>query len=173
VQSPGSEGTRGEPEDGREESESKSGLELLAVVGSRIVPWVEVPSGAAAAVWKPVNEKAKGNNPQDEHDKVERPEGESPCHWQEKEQGEKDGKASDDFGVDHTLSWTNTSLVSSAKFMADETSNDGSRDELKRAEGEGGNAGDFWHFDCSVVGGFSRRCLWWLLSLFVGGCCGY
>jgi hypothetical protein len=123
AQSPGSEGARCKPEDGREESESEGGLELLAVVGSRIVPWVEVPARAkravridpirgkdvlfdlpAAAVWQPVNKKTEGNNPQNEHDKVKWPKREGPSHWQEKEDGEEQSETSDDFGVDHAFS---------------------------------------------------------------------
>jgi len=151
VQSPGSEGTRCKPEDGGEESESEGGLELLAVVGSRIVPWVEVPARAAAAVWQPVNKKTEGNNPQNEHDKVKWPKGEGPSHWQEKEDGEEQGEASDDFGVDHAFSWRSIGLVSSAKLVADETGNDGGRDKLKHAECESGDTGDLWHCECVVV----------------------
>lgn len=99
---------------------------MLAVVDSRVVPWIEIPARTTAAGRHPINEETESNNPQDEHDKVERPERECPCHRQEKEDGEEKGEACNDFGVDETLAWASSSLVSSAEFMADETGNDGS-----------------------------------------------
>lgn len=126
MQSPSSDSARGEPEHSREEAECDSSLPLLAVVRSRVIEGVEVPSArVAAASWKPINKETEGNNPQDKHNKVERPEGESPCHWQEKKDGEEKGEACNNFGVDETLSWASANLVSSAELMADETSNDG------------------------------------------------
>jgi len=85
VQSPSSDSSRSKPENGRKEAESEGSLPLLAMVDGRIIKWVEVPSLAAFKWTNPVNKETKGNDPEEEHDKIERPERESPCHWQDEE----------------------------------------------------------------------------------------
>lgn len=87
--------------------------------------------GAATAAIEPVDEQAKRDEPGDGEDEVGGPVDEAAGKGEEPDDGEEDGQAGDDFGVDEAAE-VPAGFVGLVEVVACDTGDDGRKDQLRR-----------------------------------------
>ena len=119
---------RDQPQDGTEEGERLVGLPGRAVVVAETD--VAPVEGATTGVAEPVDDQAEGDEPADRDDEVSWPVNEAAAEGEQPDDGQEDGQAGDDLGVDEATQLPGRGTLGIVQVLAGEASDDGCEGQL-------------------------------------------
>jgi hypothetical protein len=119
---------RDKPANGREEGEGLVGLPRATVVAAEPEP--APVEGVAAAVPEPVHQQAKGGEPAERDNEVDRVVDKATREGKQPEEGQQDGEPCHNLGVDEAAQGPGRLPTAGVQVVPGYTSDDGSKGQL-------------------------------------------